>query len=345
MNPSTRIAWVDHAKAFGILLVVLGHTAGLPTFAMNLIYSFHMPLFFFLSGYLLKESHLQLNLAGFLKRLWRALLLPYVCFWALSYLYWLVTHQLVLDPSKYIGLTFIGLLAGLLHGTGDLEHTLYIINVDLWFFTCLFVTSLMFYCLHRWGRSRLLPACLVLLGVIGPLLPGLLGQRLPWNIDLAGAALVFYGIGHLLNTSRLPARIALLWGILVGLPAWIGMVWLNGRVDMNTMQFGNLWLFYLAAGAGIVVTVAGAQFLPENRLTRWLAQNTMVIFPLHQLMFSVFTGVGVRLLGLPAAFKTTLAASLIFTLLAIACSLPAAYLLRRFAPFMIGESFPERSRA
>src|SRR4030065_1660166 len=98
MNTSVRIAWVDHAKALGICMVVLGHTAGLPAFGMNLIYSFHMPLFFFLSGYLLKEIHLQQSLSGFLKRMWRTLLVPYICFWVLSYFYWLATHKLVRDP-------------------------------------------------------------------------------------------------------------------------------------------------------------------------------------------------------------------------------------------------------
>lgn len=57
-----RDIWVDYAKSIGILLMVFGHTvrgldsAGIvmPKFYMNtldsMIYSFHMPLFFFLSG-------------------------------------------------------------------------------------------------------------------------------------------------------------------------------------------------------------------------------------------------------------------------------------------------------
>jgi fucose 4-O-acetylase-like acetyltransferase len=57
-----RDAWVDYAKAIGIVLVVYGHVArglynaGIPMDAAlyervdSIIYSFHMPLFFFLSG-------------------------------------------------------------------------------------------------------------------------------------------------------------------------------------------------------------------------------------------------------------------------------------------------------
>lgn len=57
-----RISWVDYAKGIGIILVVYGHVlrgvhdAGLGlsetffTFSDTLVYGFHMPLFFFLSG-------------------------------------------------------------------------------------------------------------------------------------------------------------------------------------------------------------------------------------------------------------------------------------------------------
>lgn len=106
---------------------------------------------------------------------------------------------------------------------------------------------------------------------------------------------------------------------------------------MNLMQFGQLWLFYLAAGAGISFSMLVLQRLPANKLSYWLSANTIVIFPLHQLLFSVFNGIGVRLLGLPADFKTSLLASLVFTLCALACCYPLALILRRFAPFMIGE--------
>lgn len=46
-----RIAWVDIAKGLGIFLVVLGHTYRKNP-VQNWIYSFHMPLFFILSGWL-----------------------------------------------------------------------------------------------------------------------------------------------------------------------------------------------------------------------------------------------------------------------------------------------------
>jgi len=63
-----RVQWVDYAKGIGIFLVVFGHTLrGLvnssiletSTIVVSIdqwIYSFHMPLFFYLSGLFIERS-------------------------------------------------------------------------------------------------------------------------------------------------------------------------------------------------------------------------------------------------------------------------------------------------
>lgn len=48
---------VTIAKAIGILLMVAVH-GGTPEWASRFIVMFHMPLFFFLSGYCFKEKYL-----------------------------------------------------------------------------------------------------------------------------------------------------------------------------------------------------------------------------------------------------------------------------------------------
>lgn len=46
---------IDVLKGIAILLVVLGHIAAAPKLT-SVIYSFHMPLFIFISGYLAQHS-------------------------------------------------------------------------------------------------------------------------------------------------------------------------------------------------------------------------------------------------------------------------------------------------
>ena len=45
-----KIQWIDVAKGIAIIFVVLGHCVSGQTFIW--VYSFHIPLFFFISGYL-----------------------------------------------------------------------------------------------------------------------------------------------------------------------------------------------------------------------------------------------------------------------------------------------------
>lgn len=89
-----RDAWIDYAKAIGIILVVYGHvargifTAGLDMdpriyeITDNIIYSFHMPLFFFLSGLFLLPSLAKRSHTNLLFNKVDTILYPYVI-WSL----------------------------------------------------------------------------------------------------------------------------------------------------------------------------------------------------------------------------------------------------------------------
>ena len=57
---------VQLSKAIGIVLMVIGHSGFWP-YENPFIYAFHMPLFFFLSGYCFKDANLS-NPQEYIKR-------------------------------------------------------------------------------------------------------------------------------------------------------------------------------------------------------------------------------------------------------------------------------------
>jgi len=71
-----RIQWIDITKGIAILAVVVGHTLGPYNgqFLGSLIFAFHMPIFFMLSGYLFKMHPISQEA----KRGAMNLLLPYL---------------------------------------------------------------------------------------------------------------------------------------------------------------------------------------------------------------------------------------------------------------------------
>lgn len=82
-----QLPTVSFMQTFGIILVVLGHSFySMPAdnLVLRWIYGFHMPLFFFISGYLLRYVHPdagEMRLwgrGGYLTRKARRLLVPYV---------------------------------------------------------------------------------------------------------------------------------------------------------------------------------------------------------------------------------------------------------------------------
>jgi fucose 4-O-acetylase-like acetyltransferase len=89
---NNRVDWIDNAKALGIFLVVYGHVArGLDSanikfqcfdFVDQLIYSFHMPLFFLLSGIFFVKNIENKSLSTFLKGKISTILYPYLV-WSL----------------------------------------------------------------------------------------------------------------------------------------------------------------------------------------------------------------------------------------------------------------------
>lgn len=89
-----RNAWVDYAKAIGIILVVYGHVArgvfnaGLPmdeelfVLVDSIIYSFHMPLFFFLSGLFFYDSLMKRGKGGLIVNKVDTIVYPFIV-WSL----------------------------------------------------------------------------------------------------------------------------------------------------------------------------------------------------------------------------------------------------------------------
>lgn len=71
---SPRLQYIDIAKGIGILLVIIGHSISIHSITST-IYSFHMPLFFILSGFFLKKEE---KLKSAITKGFRTLICPYI---------------------------------------------------------------------------------------------------------------------------------------------------------------------------------------------------------------------------------------------------------------------------
>lgn len=139
MAISKRDFTIDALKAVGIFLVVLGHTTKTEELH-GYIYSFHMPLFFIISGLL---YHARKDIV---KRLVRSLLVPYVGFAFLTFAYWALIETRVrpVMEGTSIGEQFTNIFYPM---SGIVEP--YLFNVVLWFLPCLFIVTIGYHYLRE----------------------------------------------------------------------------------------------------------------------------------------------------------------------------------------------------
>ena len=124
---SRRIELIDAAKAITIFLVVLGHTTGnfdRPLYRL-VLYSFHMPLFFFLAGMSIKIRPLTSvkDWKNFIRKNILAVVVPYLI-WGLIY-----------APFSFKN------IPGLLYGSFA-EITRIGSLTSLWYLICLFAARI-----------------------------------------------------------------------------------------------------------------------------------------------------------------------------------------------------------
>lgn len=140
MVDSNRIVSFDILKGGGILLVILGHIQ-IPYMLKTVIYSFHMPLFFFVSGCFFRP----ISLREFFAKKTRQLLIPWAFFAFLLFVYLFVlklneTH----NWAKAISLPVTSMFDGFL---GD-ENSFILFHV-IWFLICLFEVSFVYLLIHK----------------------------------------------------------------------------------------------------------------------------------------------------------------------------------------------------
>ena len=189
-----RVEWVDVLKGLGILTVVWGHSGSPNAFYM---FWFHMPLFFFTSGYLYRFKPQQTGLE-FIQRKVKHLLVPYSFYILLLTLIMVGVSIWRGQPAgQYLNDNWKALLLG-----GSLLEGVY---ATFWFITCLFTVQISYDYICRKIPSLFVKG----LFVIGCFLLAYWQSRsiiwsfVPWNVDVALYAIVFYAVGHFIKENKL----------------------------------------------------------------------------------------------------------------------------------------------
>lgn len=285
----TRLNWVDIARGIGIITVLYGHAISGDSFR-HIIYAFHMPLFFFLSGIVFNPQKNTLFLP-FLKKNIMSILVPYLGFALISYIIWLLSLS-DLPSLSTVGSHGVHILYGNSQGL--------FFNVVLWFLPCLFVTKVLFWTLTKYVTKPLhILMILFIVSVVGyGLYLYMPGIKLSFGFETALTALVFYGLGYLWKMHSETLIPKTKWKMYtVGFVSLVVMTLLatfnfdlyGYQVDMRLNKYGNYFLFYFAALSGIVSVIVWSKCLDKNSLLETIGKYSLPLFVWHIIVFTYLT--------------------------------------------------------
>lgn len=293
-----RVAFVDIAKGIGIILVVMGHNdfSLISPFAHKLIYSFHMPMFFFMSGMFFRPD---MPFFVFLRNRFHRVLKPFLAILLLIFF-------ASLSFSKVSLLMAVRRLLKAMYGSGY-----YIDWVQLWFLPHLFAVSIFVYFFFKvakrmrpeWLRWMLL-AALYSAGVLTmkyfwPFEFNVIGKELtlyglPYGLDMVAVSSFFFILGYELNQHHKEAWFGNWLVFLFSGALLLFMVWyFPARIDLNTRQFDSLIINSVESLTGILFMLALSMLLERIgwlfSLLSYVGQASLIVL-LFQVPIQDFWG-------------------------------------------------------
>lgn len=275
MESGKRVTWVDTAKGWGMLAIILSHVmTGHPVSWW--LYTFHVPLFFFLSGFLFRADR---PWGDFWKGKLQKLLLPY---FALA---------LPIIPAEA---ALAGTSAGFWERVGEMSLGVLVQRRlwPIWFLACLFLLEILAYRLLRLVKKPVpLALTAAAMGAVGVLYAKAGLPVLPWNLDACFGVMPFFVGGYLLKDS--PKALSWLqsgktrpiaFGLLTAgnlVVAFTVVKGMTAGMDVFKNQYGSPLWSYFGAFCGIGAVLLASQWITAKPI-RYLGRNSLIYFVWHQ---------------------------------------------------------------
>lgn len=320
-----RIKYLDTAKGYLMLLVVLGHVLIVLNPAYDrlyftapqaFIYTFHMPAFFIIHGILFDIQKWQgRTVKAFLLRRLQTLLIPY-CFFELIGMLW---RRAFFGQSLWTGLYNFATVR---------------CNVGAdWFLPAMFLGSLLFL-MYVHHPSRIY-------GVLSAVLCFLLPMAMEGNqvLIVLGRGLLAYGFmmcGHLLRPLLLHEKTkSIPWMVLsLAVTAGVAIFGLKfGGNDFYSCHVQNPVAFFIGGVSGTVFMMGLSSILQCKMITDYIGNHTLLIMGTHQLAIYAMTAL------VPALYGGTVLYGLILLAVIVAFEIPVVWVLDTKVGVLTGKGF------
>ncbi len=311
---------VDYIKAIGITLVILGHINYANDVIKEWIYAFHMPLFYFATGVVIKRENIDYNY--FIKK-FQGLIVPYFI-WGFIYAGCSFGSAVRIGYGSYHSISRAGSLT------------------SLWFLPTMFIGVVLCQLVFK-ASQKVWIIAIMAVGAIGVSVSApKIDIGYPWCADVSLLAAGFILFGHLFERIANKIMNTRGWvllciiGVALTFTYRLNSITANSYVLMANMRIGNPIVFLISAFGGCLMVYSVSRILEwlpvDKRLLSFVGTNTLVIFAVQKPIIHVF-GKCFEVISMYWLIELIVAGVGTLT-----CACVLSFLIDRFAPCLAGRS-------
>lgn len=278
-NNKQRIRWIDFSKAICIYFVVLGHALSYYEINecrfRNFIYLFHLPVFFFISGYLFRIKEKEKTPLSYFLSNTKSLIVPYVFLNVLAI--FLNFPHFLHHSSSELYYFIIG------HGHAPAGPA--------WFLLCLFWIKIQMYFISRFNGNQQM-----IIALFYAFFAYYFPWHLYWDIDASFMAMPIFILGYIVKKSSVLSGVInkhysalmLISLIIISFVATYYLSLIQNKEAMFSRLFGTYGaLFYVGAFFGIVMIIVLCRLLEgfSNKYISTISSGSIIIMGLHGIFY------------------------------------------------------------
>lgn len=312
-----RNTYIDIMKGIGIISVVIGHTVstinvfGWQFRILQFVYTYHMALFFFCSGYLFKEKYLKKPF-GYIGQKVKGLYIPFV-----KYVVWYALFANVFAAMGILNLMQVGLTTT--EGYMDLGSILTLIGrgfafdnpgiilVALWFIPVLFFAMCIFcYVLSKFKHYVLVGGIFsVACGAFGLYMMEK-GYGFPHALHIAFLMMpcIYVGFCVKKHWDVVKKYISFVVALIISVVLYIIILKTGESIDIARGWIISPILFYVVTFLGIYMVLGFSKIISKvkflTKVLSYIGRNSLSIMAMHVVGIKLVDFIAVKCFAFPA---------------------------------------------
>lgn len=337
-----RIEWIDICKGLAIILVIIGHSSLETGMAFNLksiIYSFHMPLFFILSGYLfynIKDKNKKMS--DFITEKIKSLVIPYITFNIIILLFDLL--------KSFITNNQINLLYRLIGIIFPIRNNEYVGKT--WFLIWIFLTELIYQFISTNIKDKKFISILCIISFYTGFILIKKNIALPYHMDAVFVSLLFYHFGHILKEKNIEInnKYSILFLIVIFFITTIANMCIIDKlydtkttIDLYemTLSFPIIYIINSICGSLLMMLISKhLNFSYIKKILEKVGYNSLCIYGFHTIIIQTCIKITNNIFKLQGSALYELIRSCVIVIMCLLLILPVCKICERFFPLLFG---------